>query len=88
MRIEIDPKIEKVLDTIKAEHYIFGKGHSDTIRYLVEYYERHQAIEKVLQEELGKIPDAIETGLLRAMRVVMANLLSEKLKIEKWELRE
>lgn len=78
MRIEVDPKIEKALDKVKAEHYIYGKGHSDTVRYLVEYYERHQAIEKVLQEELGKIPDAIETGLLNAMRTVIANLLREK----------
>lgn len=82
MRIEIDPKIEKALDTIKAEHYIFGKGHSDTIRYLVEFHERHQAVDAVLKEELGKIPDAIQNGLLRAIRTVIANLLSEKPKTE------
>jgi len=78
MRIEIDPKIQERLDTIKAEHYIFGKGHSDTVRYLVEFYERRKAVDAVLKEELGKIPEAIESGLLRAMRTVMANLLSEK----------
>lgn len=78
MRIEIDPKIEEALNRIKAEHYIFGKGHSDTVRYLVESYERHKAVDAVLKEELGKIPEAIETGLLRALRTVMANLLTKK----------
>ena len=78
MRIEVDPKLEKALDRIKTEHYIFGKGHSDTVRYLVEYYEQHKAVEQVLKEELAKIPDSIENGFLQAMRTVMNNLLMEK----------
>ena len=78
MRIEINPKIEEALDRVKAEHHIYGKGHTDTVSYLVEFYERHAAVDVVLKRELGRIPEAIETGCLHAMRTVVLNLLTEK----------
>ena len=78
MRIEINSELAQKLDAIKSARYIYCKGHSDTVAYLVRYYEQHGTVEKLLEQELAKIPEAIHKAFLKAMRTTVTNLLSDK----------
>lgn len=74
MRIEINEETEKLLDEIRAENHVYGKGHTATVMFLVRYYKRHGTLEKVLNERLGEIPPAIEQAVRNVFRDFILNL--------------
>ena len=74
MRIEIDEQLEKDLDEIKSKKYLYGKGHTSTIRHLVNHYYQHEKVSKVLEEELKKIPETMEASVTKVIRNVFMNL--------------
>ena len=77
MRIEIDEDLEKVLDEIRSREWrISGRGHSDTVRFLAQFYMQHKAIEEILDERLKEIPNIIQRSFLESIRVALVNLLS------------
>lgn len=53
MRVEVSKEVASVLDEIRrTEWSIQGKGHSDTIRFLARYYQKHKALEKTVEHIL------------------------------------
>lgn len=90
MRIEIDSELGKLLDQVKtAEPTIYGRGHSETVRFLVNYYHNHKPLDlllKDLQRVLGmfleELPEIIETAMvaavLKAMRHAIGSLFETK----------
>ena len=81
MRIEIiDRALIRALDEIrKKEWRVQGRGHSDTVRFLADYYLKHKSVEEILDERLSEISNMMEEGALNAFRTVLTNLLrSEK----------
>lgn len=78
MRIEVNDEIKEELDRIKAENYIFGKGHSDTIAFLIQYYNSHKKIEEMIKDHLSEIPTIIEKSFLNALKTAVINLLKPR----------
>lgn len=88
MRIEIDEELLKLLDEIKRlEPTIYGRGHSETVRYLANYYRVHEPVEALIDDlkrlfqnyvELidKKIEASIERAFLKAMQHVVTNIFS------------
>ena len=74
MRIEIDIDLEKDLDEIKSQKYLYGKGHTSTIRFLVNQHQQHKQVSKVLENELKKIPEIMEASVTKVIRNVFMNL--------------
>ena len=62
MRIEVNDEVKKELDRIKAENYIFGKGHSDTITFLIQYYNSHKKIEEIIKD-LSKVESLLRKDI-------------------------
>ena len=77
MRIELPQQTEERLDKVKRAHHILGKGHADTVRFLLDFHERHKAVEKVLDERLVEVETLIERGMLKALRTIVLNVLKE-----------
>ena len=77
MRIELPDQMLERLEKIKRTHHIWGKGHTDTVRYLLDYYDEHEAVEKVLDQRLAGIERIIESGMRKALRNVIVNLRKE-----------
>ena len=75
MRIEVDEDLEKKLDAIKNKKYMGGKGHTETLRFLLDHYEQTQSIEKVLDQRLGNIEKNIEQGIFKGFKRVLQNIL-------------
>jgi len=75
MRIEVDQDIEKKLDAVKNQKWISGKGHIETIRFLLEHYEQTQSIEKLLNQKLSTIDGTIEQAIFKGYRRVLKNIL-------------
>lgn len=75
MRIEITKETEKRLNKIRSENYIFGKGHTGTVRFLVDYYEKHGELVNVLEKHLEAVPQLIEEGFRNALRNAVLNIL-------------
>ena len=46
MRIDADDSLGERLDQVKAELYIGGKGHSETISQLIDRYEQNSTSTK------------------------------------------
>lgn len=76
MRIDIDADTLKLLEAIRSENYIYGKGHTNTVRFLARYYNRHKGVEKLLEQELTKIPAIIREAFKAALRDGIANLFA------------
>lgn len=76
MRIDIDEDTLKLLEAIRSENMIFGKGHTNTVRFLARYYAQHKAVEKLLEKELAKIPAIITNSFREAMRDGISKLFS------------
>lgn len=74
MRVLVDGKTEEKLNKIASENYIYGKGHTNTIAFLVRYYRTHGALEKVVDKKLEQIPEIIETQTRKVIRDFVANL--------------
>lgn len=78
MRIEIDDELEKKLDAIRKNNFrIGGKGHSDTVRFLANFYQEHGSLEQLLQTHLEQIQAIIKAAVRETLRDVVLNLLSE-----------
>jgi len=76
MRIEIDEDLERILDEIRRREWrISGRGHSDTVRFLAQFYQQHKAIEEILDERLREIPRMIQHCFLDSIRTAIMNLL-------------
>ena len=76
MRIEIDEDLERILDEIRRREWrISGRGHSDTVRFLAQYYLQHKAVEEILDEQLKEIPKVIQQSFLECVRTAITNLL-------------
>lgn len=90
MRIEIDPKLGKQLDAIKEEEYsIYGRGHSETVRFLANYYRKHKPIQQLVEDLITKqqrvlleidatVEAAMERAILKALKQVIVNLFQFK----------
>jgi len=78
MRIEVDKEIKEELDQIKAENYIFGKGHSETIAFLIRHYKTHEKLEEVIKKHLSETREIIEKSFLNALRTAIINLLKPR----------
>ena len=75
-RIEIDKDTLHVLDEIKKEKWdLAGRGHSDTVRFLAQYYRQHGAIEKIIDERLKEIPGIVGGSFKSALATAVCNLL-------------
>lgn len=89
MRIEIDHNLEKTLDEIKnKERSIYGRGHTDTVRFLVRYYETHKGIQELEREIKQRVSEflsgldknleaSLEKVILRALGRVIQIILSQ-----------
>jgi hypothetical protein len=76
MRIEIDEDLERILDEIRRREWrISGRGHSDTVRFLAQFYQQHRAVEEILDERLRAIPNMIQRCFLDSIRIAVTNLL-------------
>lgn len=79
MRIEIDDELGKLLDTVKAkEPAVYGRGHADTVRFLIRYYTQHKPIAELVKSTMmafetflvdfdGKITDAMRRSIFQAL---------------------
>lgn len=76
MRIDADDTLGERLDKVKAELYIGGKGHSETIRRLIDHYEQNRDHNKILDIRMAEIQRTVESGILDAFKRVIKNLLS------------
>ena len=76
-RIDINENLEKALEKIKREHYIYGKGYSNTIGFLVDYYIKTEGIIQVCTKEISEITPTIEKALRKVFRDFIANLFTE-----------
>lgn len=74
-RIDVSPDLEKKLDEVKQRNYIYHKGHSETIRWLVEFYEKHESLEKLIDNKLSNIDQRLRESILRAFKQVITNIL-------------
>lgn len=63
MRIEIDDKLLEALDSIKLDQpTIAGRGHTETVRFLVNYYKTHKSLQKLFDEFgqlIRELPDVL-----------------------------
>jgi hypothetical protein len=55
MRIDADDSLGERLDKVKAELCIGGKGHSETIRRLIDHYEQNRDLNKILDHRMTEI---------------------------------
>jgi hypothetical protein len=46
LRIDADDSLGERLERVKTELYIGGKGHSETIRRLIDHYEQNRDLNK------------------------------------------
>ena len=75
MRIEIDQELEKKLDAIKNKKYLGGKGHTETIRFLIAHHEQTQSIEHLLEIKLNSINQSVESAVFKGIKRLFQNLL-------------
>ncbi len=75
MRIEIDQELEKRLDAIKSNKWISGKGHTETIRFLIGHYEQTQSIEALINQKLSNIDKTVEQSIFKGFKRVLQNIL-------------
>lgn len=77
MRIEIDEQLAEMLDEIKRKHYISGKGHTETVRYLAKYHQQYGSIKELIDQKLSDLNEKIEKGILAAFKTMIMNILQK-----------
>jgi hypothetical protein len=77
-RIEVDEQLEKDLDQIKSEKCLYGKGHTSTIRHLVNHYKQHKEVSEVLHRELSRIPEQMKESITEVLQRFFLNLLKPR----------
>ena len=77
MRIDIDEKLEEILDEIKSSNWnITGRGHTETIRFLADFYRSNKSIDELIETHMRKIPDHIQKAFQKSLREVILNIFS------------
>ena len=76
-RVELDEQLDKDLQQIKSTKYLYGKGFTSTIRYLVDHYNQHQNVSEVLEKELQKIPEQMQKSVETTFRNIVCNLIKK-----------
>jgi len=76
-RIEIDEQLDKDLQQIKLDKFLYGKGFTSTIRYLVDHYNQHKDVSEVLERELQKIPEQMQKSVETTFRNIVLNLIKK-----------
>jgi hypothetical protein len=84
LRIEIDKQLAKLLDAVKAkEPSVYGRGHVETVRFLVNYYLQHKPFEKLLEdfkanttEFMGTFDSKLEISLERIFPKALAQAIT------------
>ena len=66
-----------MLDQIKRERWITGKGHTETVRYLAQYHQEYQSIKELIEKKFSGIEEKLEKGILAAFRTVIINMLQK-----------
>lgn len=83
LRIEVDPELAKVLDEIKQKEYaIYGRGHTETVRFLANYYQNHKPLEKLLsefQQLIKDLPNMITEDIDHSLDLVFLKAMSRVL---------
>ncbi|MGQ4915647.1 MAG: hypothetical protein ACP6IU_13035 [Candidatus Asgardarchaeia archaeon] len=64
-RIDIDESLLRQLDSVKEKEYIGGKGHRETIAFLVRFYHTHRSIEELQEQFLKDIRTTLSKSILR-----------------------
>lgn len=77
MRIEVDPKTEELLEEIKLDLHVYGKGHANTISALILHYRRTKDIDKVLEEKLRNIDKIVESSFRKTAQNFVLNLFKD-----------
>ena len=75
MRIDIDEDLEKILDEIKHEKWIHGRGHTETVRYLAQKFREYESLEALIDKKLSKIQLVLEEGIRATFRKIINGLL-------------
>jgi hypothetical protein len=75
MRIEVDEDLEKKLEALKSKKWFGGKGHTETIRFLIDHYEQTQSIEKLIEQKLSNVDKTIEESILKGFKKVIQNII-------------
>jgi len=75
LRIEIDEQLEKMLDKIKRERWIRGKGHTETVRYLAQHHEEFESIRELIDQKFRNMERILEKGILAAAKSILNNIL-------------
>jgi dihydroneopterin aldolase len=76
MRIDIDERDEQRLNEIKRKRYNGGKGHSETIKWLLDYYEQHESIERLIENKFDQLNEKLENVVIAAFKRFFSNLFS------------
>ena len=66
-----------MLDEIKRKHWITGKGHTETVRYLAQYHQQHGSIKELIEQKFRDIEHKLEKGILAAFRTVINNIIQK-----------
>lgn len=64
-----------MLDEIKSERWITGKGHTETVRYLAQYHQEYQSMKEMIDRKFKDIEKKLEQGILAAFKTVLMNIL-------------
>ena len=75
MRVEISDELFEQLNTVKELEYIAGKGHTETVAFLLRHYKQTESIEAVIESKMSEIDKSITNGISNAFKQFFQNLL-------------
>ncbi len=78
MRIDIDENDMNRLDALKKKKWLGGKGHSQTIRYLLDEQERNSSIEQLLEKRFKELNDSLQDSVISAFKRFFSNLFGSE----------
>ena len=64
-RIDVDEVILGQLERIKEKEYIGGKGHRETIAFLIRHYHTTKSFEELKEQLLNDIRNTLSKSILR-----------------------
>ena len=75
-RIYPDKETTEKLKKIRKENWrIQGKGYAETVRFLANFYLQYGPLERMIKEEVGKIPKAIEDSFQKSLARAINRLI-------------
>ena len=75
MRIDVDEDLEKMLDQIKSQKYIHGRGHTETVRYMARRFQEYESLDVLINKRLLHIDEHIQSSIMAAFKKIITNLL-------------